>query len=119
MLEGGLEIVVQPPGKKPQSLLQLSGGERALTAAAFLFALLRIKPSPFVLLDEVDAPLDELNVVRYAAMLREFAERSQFIVITHNKGTMESADILYGVAMPEQGVSRVVSVRLEEIPDSV
>ncbi|HPO73544.1 MAG TPA: chromosome segregation protein SMC [Armatimonadota bacterium] len=118
VLEGGLEIVVQPPGKKPQSMLQLSGGERALTATAFLFALLRIKPSPFVLLDEVDAPLDELNVARYAAMLKEFAEKSQFIVITHNKGTMEAADVLYGVTMPEQGVSRIVSVRLEDIPEA-
>ncbi|NLC57026.1 MAG: chromosome segregation protein SMC [Armatimonadetes bacterium] len=118
VLESGLEIIVQPPGKKPQNLLQLSGGERALTAAAFLFALLKIKPSPFVLLDEVDAPLDELNVVRFSALLREFAGSSQFIVITHNKATMEAADVLYGVTMSEQGVSRVVSVRLEDVPQA-
>ena len=116
VLEGGLEIIVQPPGKKPQSMLLLSGGERALTAAAFLFALLKIKPSPFVLLDEVDAPLDETNVTRFAAMLRDFAERSQFIVITHSRGTMESADVLYGVTMPEPGISKVVSMRLEDVP---
>lgn len=118
VLEGGLDIIVQPPGKKPQSMLLLSGGERALTATAFLFALLRIKPSPFVLLDEVDAPLDESNVLRFSKLLREFAQQSQFIVITHNKATMEAADALYGVAMQEPGVSRIVSVRLEELPDA-
>ncbi|MBI3948621.1 MAG: chromosome segregation protein SMC [Armatimonadetes bacterium] len=116
VLEGGLDIIAQPPGKKPQSLLLLSGGERALTAAAFLFALLKIKPSPFVLLDEVDAPLDQGNVQRFCALLREFAQRSQFVVITHNPATTEAADFLYGIAMPEAGVSKMVSVRLEEVP---
>src|SRR5204863_2816847 len=89
ILETGIDIVVQPPGKKLQNLQLLSGGERALTAAALLFAFLRVKPSPFCVLDEVDAPLDEANVGRYAVLLREFSRNSQFIVITHNRGTME------------------------------
>ncbi|HEX3000137.1 MAG TPA: chromosome segregation protein SMC, partial [Armatimonadota bacterium] len=118
VLESGLDIIVQPPGKKPQSMLLLSGGERALTAAAFLFALLKIKPSPFVLLDEVDAPMDESNVLRFAAMVHEFSENSQFIVISHNKGTMEVADVLYGISMPEPGVSRIISARLDDLPDA-
>src|SRR5207248_3864416 len=92
VLETGIEIIVQPPGKKLQNLLLLSGGERALTASAMLFALLKVRPSPFCVLDEVDAPLDEANVGRFSEVLREFAERSQFIVVTHNRGTMEAAD---------------------------
>jgi chromosome segregation protein len=104
------------PGKKTRDLLQLSGGERALTAAAILFALLRVKPSPFVILDEVDAPLDDSNIGRYSDLLREFARTSQFIVITHNKGTMEAADILYGATMEEAGVSKLIGMRLRD-PD--
>lgn len=114
VLETGIEIIVQPPGKKLQNLQLLSGGERALTAAALLFAFLRVKPSPFVVLDEVDAPLDEANVGRFAVVLREFSENSQFIVITHNRGTMEAADALYGVTMQEPGISRLVSLRMED-----
>jgi chromosome segregation protein len=117
VLECGVDVSVTLPGKKTRDLLQLSGGERALTAAALLFSLLTVKPSPFVILDEVDAPLDDSNVGRYCEVLREFAQRSQFIVITHNKGTMESADTLYGVTMEEAGVSRLIGVRLREPSD--
>jgi chromosome segregation protein len=114
VLETGIEIIVQPPGKKLQNLALLSGGERALTAVALLFAFLKVKPSPFVVLDEVDAPLDEANVGRFASLLREFSANSQFIVITHNRGTMEAAHALYGVTMQEPGISRLLSLRLED-----
>jgi chromosome segregation protein len=117
LLETGVDILVQPPGKKRQNLLLLSGGERALTASAMLFALLKVKPSPFVVMDEVDAPLDEANVGRFGDLLREFSERSQFILITHNRGTMEVADTLYGVTMEEPGISKVLSLRLSELAD--
>ncbi|WP_040948622.1 chromosome segregation protein SMC [Gorillibacterium massiliense] len=113
-LDTGIEIVAQPPGKKLQNLQLLSGGERALTAIALLFAILRIKPVPFCVLDEVEAALDEANVSRFAEYLREFSGVTQFIVVTHRKGTMEEADVLYGVTMEEGGVSKLVSVRLEE-----
>lgn len=114
MLETGIDIVAQPPGKKLQNLQLLSGGERALTAMALLFAILQVKPVPFCVLDEVEAALDEANVVRFAQYLREFSEQTQFIVVTHRKGTMEEADVLYGVTMEEGGVSKLVSVRLED-----
>lgn len=114
LLETGVEVIVQPPGKKLQNLMLLSGGERALTASALLFALLMVKPSPFVMFDEVDAPLDDANVERFADVLREFCVNSQFIVVTHNRATMEKSDTLYGVAMQEPGVSRLISVRLAE-----
>ncbi|CAM4255811.1 chromosome segregation protein SMC [Saccharibacillus endophyticus] len=114
LLETGIDIVAQPPGKKLQNLQLLSGGERALTAMALLFAILHVKPVPFCVLDEVEAALDEANVVRFAQYLREFAEQTQFIVVTHRKGTMEEADVLYGVTMEEGGVSKLVSVRLED-----
>ena len=113
-LESGIDIHVQLPGKRAQNLLLLSGGERALTTLAFIFALLRVRPSPFVVLDEVDAPLDEANVGRFAQILREFAQRSQFIVITHNTHTMQHAHTHYGVTMEQAGVSRLLSLRLEE-----
>ncbi|MCC3373050.1 chromosome segregation protein SMC [Cohnella sp. REN36] len=113
-LETGIEIVAQPPGKKLQNLQLLSGGERALTAIALLFAILNVKPVPFCVLDEVEAALDEANVARYAHYMREFSEQTQFIVVTHRKGTMEEADMLYGVTMEEGGVSKLVSVKLEE-----
>ncbi|MBB6452954.1 chromosome segregation protein [Salirhabdus euzebyi] len=114
MLETGVDIVAQPPGKKLQNLGLLSGGERALTAIALLFAILRVRPVPFCVLDEVEAALDDANVNRFAQYLKFFSEQTQFIVITHRKGTMEEADVLYGVTMQESGVSKLVSVRLEE-----
>ncbi len=113
LLDTGIEIVAQPPGKKLQNLSLLSGGERALTAIALLFAILRIKPVPFCVLDEVEAALDDANVTRFAEYLREFSNETQFIVVTHRKGTMEEADVLYGVTMEEDGISKLVSVRLE------
>jgi len=114
LLDTGIEIIAQPPGKKLQNLQLLSGGERALTAIALLFAILRIKPVPFCVLDEVEAALDEANVTRFAQYLREFSQQTQFIVVTHRKGTMEEADVLYGVTMEEGGVSKLVSVRLDD-----
>lgn len=114
LLETGIEIVAQPPGKKLQNLALLSGGEKALTAITLLFAILRVKPVPFCVLDEVEAALDEANVTRFSEYLREFCELTQFIVVTHRKGTMEGADVLYGVTMQESGVSRLVSVKLDE-----
>jgi len=114
LLNTGVEIVAQPPGKKLQHLSLLSGGERALTAIALLFSILKVRPVPFCVLDEVEAALDEANVHRYAHYLKQFSSQTQFIVITHRKGTMEEADVLYGVTMQESGVSKLVSVRLED-----
>ena len=113
-LEAGIEIKAQPPEKKLQSISLLSGGEKALTAIAILFAILRLKPMPFCLLDEIEAALDDANANRFAKYLRRFSENTQFIVITHRKPTMELADNLYGVTMEEKGVSRIVSVKLED-----
>ncbi|GAF12842.1 LOW QUALITY PROTEIN: chromosome partition protein Smc [Bacillus sp. JCM 19045] len=113
-LTTGIEIVARPPGKKRQQLALLSGGERALTAIALLFAILQVRPVPFCVLDEVEAALDEANVSRFAQYLRDFSLKTQFIVVTHRKGTMEGSDVLYGVTMEESGVSRLVSVKLEE-----
>ncbi|HSN28575.1 MAG TPA: hypothetical protein VLT45_19955, partial [Kofleriaceae bacterium] len=115
LLEAGVEIMAQPPGKKNSTVEQLSGGEKALTAVALVFSIFLIKPSPFCILDEVDAPLDEANVDRYNEIVREMTDRSQFIVITHNKRTMEAADTLYGVTMQEPGVSKLVSVNLAKL----
>jgi chromosome segregation protein len=115
LLEAGIEIMAQPPGKKNTTVDQLSGGEKALTAVALVFSIFLIKPSPFCILDEVDAPLDEANVDRYNEIVREMTDRSQFIVITHNKRTMEAADHLYGVTMQEPGVSKLVAVNLARL----
>ncbi len=112
LLETGVEIIAQPPGKKLQSITLLSGGEKALTAVALVFSIFLIKPSPFCLLDEVDAPLDDANIDRFNDLIRSMTSRSQFILITHNKRTMEQADLLYGVTMEERGVSKLVSVKL-------
>ncbi len=114
LLETGIDIIVQPPGKKLQSVNLLSGGEKALTAVALIFSIFLIKPSPFCMLDEVDAPLDEANIGRFNEMVREMSDISQFIIITHNKRTMEIADTLYGVTMEEPGVSKLVSVRFND-----
>ena len=120
ILTAGIRIVAQPPGKKLQNMMQLSGGEKALTAIALLFAIQSLKPSPFCLLDEIEAALDDSNVDRYAEYLHKLTKDTQFIVITHRRGTMNAADILYGITMQEKGVSTLVSVNLldeKEIAD--
>ena len=111
-LETGIEMVAQPRGKRLQAISLLSGGEKALTGLALLFAIFYYRPSPFCLLDEVDAPLDDANIHRFTRVLRELSSQTQFIVITHNRKTMEAADVLYGVTMEEPGLSRIVSVNL-------
>jgi chromosome segregation protein len=115
-LECGIEIEARPPGKKPQSISLLSGGEQAMTAIAMLVSIFSAKPSPFCVLDEVDAPLDDANVERFLELIEEFTAQSQFIMITHNKSTMAKAGALFGVTQQEPGVSQVVSVRVEDAP---
>ena len=119
VLESGIDIVASPPGKKLQNVLLLSGGEKALTAVALLMAIFRYQPSPFCILDEVDAPLDEANIARLTALLREMSSQTQFILITHSKKTMETAQALYGVTMQEPGISRLVSVRFQPAEERV
>jgi chromosome segregation protein len=114
LLEAGIDIIARPPGKRQQSISLLSGGEKALTATALLFALFETKPSPFCVLDEIDAPLDDTNITRFSALLGEYAGKSQFIVITHSKLTMEKADVLYGVTMEEAGVSKIISAKFRD-----
>ena len=111
----GVEILARPPGKRQQTLSLLSGGERTLTAAALLFAILKVNPSPFCVLDEVDAALDEANVGRFREALADLSQQTQFLLVTHNRGTIEAADTIYGVSMGEDGASRVLSLRLEEL----
>ena len=113
ILESGIEIEVQPPGKKLQNMMLLSGGERAFTAIALLFAILKINPAPFCVLDEIEAALDDVNVYRFADYLRKFAEDTQFLVITHRKGTMEAANTVYGITMEENGISKLLSMKLK------
>ncbi len=114
ILEAGIRIIAQPPGKKLQNMMQLSGGEKALTAISLLFAIQNLKPSPFCLLDEIEAALDDSNVDRFAQYLHKLTKHTQFIVITHRRGTMTAADRLYGITMQEKGISTLVSVDLLE-----
>ena len=117
VLESGIEITARPPGKELRTLSLLSGGEKTLTAIALLLAIFRNKPTPFCILDEVDAALDEANTIRLAGVLREFLDLSQIIVVTHKKRTMAAADRLWGVTMLESGVSRLLPMRFEDWPD--
>ncbi|MEL7602934.1 MAG: chromosome segregation protein SMC, partial [Bacillota bacterium] len=114
VLNCDIDIIAQPPGKKLQLLTLLSGGERALTAIALLFAMLKLKPTVFCILDEIESSLDEVNVTRFANYLREYSDDTQFILITHRKGSMEVCNALYGVAMEEKGVSKIVSARFQD-----
>jgi len=118
LLESGIEIVARPPGKQLQSITLLSGGEQTMTAVALLFAIYQVKPSPFCVLDELDAPLDEANIIRFTRILQRFVGQSQFIIITHNKRTIGMADALYGVTMEEQGLSKIVSVKFHKTQDA-
>jgi chromosome segregation protein len=119
VLESGIDIVARPPGKQLQTISLLSGGEQTMTAVALLFSIYQVKPSPFCVLDELDAPLDESNINRFVRVLQRFLEQSQFIVITHNKRTIGMADVLYGVTMEEHGVSKIVSVKFHKAADQV
>jgi chromosome segregation protein len=115
--DAGIDVVAQPPGKRLQNVLLLSGGEKAMTALALLIAIFRFQPSPFCILDEVDAPLDEANVGRFTRLVGEMSAKTQFIIVTHNRRTMEMATVLYGVTMQEPGVSKLVSVRWDDQPN--
>ena len=116
VLEAGIDIIAKPPGKQMRSIHLLSGGEKCLTAMALLFAIFEVKASPFCLLDEIDAPLDDSNVERFLNVLKQFIDRCQFIIITHNKKTMSAADILFGVSMEEKGVSKILSMEFDRKP---
>ena len=113
-LETGIEIFVEPPGKVIKSLSSLSGGEQAFVAIAIYFAILKVHPAPFCILDEIEAALDDVNVDKYAAYLRTLSDKTQFIAITHRRGTMEAADVLYGVTMQEEGVSKLLKMQVNE-----
>ena len=114
ILECGIDIKAQPVGKKLQNMMLLSGGEKALTAISLLFAILKINPAPFCILDEIEAALDDVNVYRYAEFLKKFSSTTQFLIITHRKGTMEAADTVYGVTMEENGISKLLSIKLKD-----
>ena len=117
ILDSGIEIVARPPGKEPRNISLLSGGEKTLTCVALLLAIFRSRPSPFCVLDEVDAALDEANIERFVGVLNEFLEWTQFIVVTHCKKTMACANTLYGITMQESGISKRVSVRFEDVSE--
>jgi chromosome segregation protein len=114
-LESDIDIIAKPKGKRPLTINQLSGGEKTLTATAILFSLYLLKPAPFCIFDEVDAPLDDTNIDKFNKIIRKFSDESQFIIVTHNKRTIASTDVVYGVTMVEQGVSRVVPVDLRQL----
>jgi chromosome segregation protein len=114
-LDSGIDIMARPKGKRPLTINQLSGGEKTLTAISLLFAIYLIKPAPFCIFDEADAPLDDTNIDKFNKIIRKFSNESQFILVTHNKRTMASTDVIYGVTMPEQGVSRVIPIDLREL----
>jgi len=118
VLECGIDIVARPPGKQLQNISLLSGGEQTMTAVSLLFSIYQVKPSPFCVLDELDAPLDESNINRFLRVLQRFLVHSQFIIITHNKRTIGMADVLYGVTMQEQGVSKIVSVKFHKADET-
>mgnify|MGYP000868851466 FL=1 len=115
ILESGIEIEVQPPGKRLQNIMLLSGGEKAFTAIALLFAILKVRPTPFCILDEIEAALDDVNVYRFAQYLKKYSKKTQFIIVTHRRGTMEVADVLYGVTMQEHGISKLLSLKIDDI----
>src|SRR6266404_3870993 len=119
VLESGIDIMARPPGKQLQSISLLSGGEQTMTAVALLFSIYQVKPSPFCVLDELDAPLDESNINRFIRVLQRFLAHSQFVIITHNKRTIGIADVLYGVTMQEHGVSKIVSVKFHKANETV
>ena len=115
ILNCGIEIKAQPPGKALKTISLLSGGERAFVAIALYFAILKVRPTPFCVMDEIEAALDDANVVRFARYMRQMSDKTQFIVITHRRGTMEEADVLYGVTMQEQGISRMLTINLNDV----
>ena len=119
LAESGIDIIAKPKGKRPSSIGQLSGGEKTLTATALLFSIYLIKPAPFCILDEVDAPLDDANVGKFTKMIQQFSENSQFIIVTHNKQTMSTVDVIYGVTMQEPGVSKLVPVDFRGLTDNL
>ena len=119
ILNCGIEIKVQPPGKALKIISLLSGGEKAFVAIALYFAILKVRPTPFVVMDEIEAALDDANVVRFADYMRSMSDKTQFVVITHRRGTMEEADVLYGVTMQEQGVSRILTINLNDVEEEL
>jgi Chromosome segregation ATPases len=119
MLASDIDINVQPPGKKVKSISVLSGGEKALSAIAILFSILMRKPVPFCVLDEIDAPLDDANIIRFITLLNILSKQTQFITITHRRGTMEASEYIYGVTMQDKGVSKIISLKLEEAKEYI